>query len=125
MRASVGRIGPTLDPLILLHAIEGAHQRHRIGVAQLRQACLTDALVAREVTKHLTLRQREFELARVALKVGSIQPRHVAHQKAEVAQPISRRRDGGCLDGSHARYNNIRYYMRNKASVTPVAYRVS
>ncbi len=49
VRATIGGIGPALDPLILLHTVERAYQRHGIGFCEFRQPRLAYALVAREV----------------------------------------------------------------------------
>src|ERR1019366_7131771 len=85
---TIDRVRPTFYPTVLLHAVEGSHQRHGIGFSKLGQSRLADALVAREVRQHLAMGQRQFEFVGVALKSLRGQAGYVPHQKAEISQLI-------------------------------------
>ncbi len=47
------------------------------------QAALLDALVARQVSEHLTLRARQPEVSRILLEALAHEPGHVVQQKGE------------------------------------------
>src|SRR6202040_2995952 len=82
----VPRLGPPLDPAVLLHAVDLPHQCHRFDFEQIGEAGLVDAFVAGEVTQHLALRPGEPEEEQGTLvETTSEQAGDIVDEKPEAA----------------------------------------
>ena len=87
--AAVARIGPPLDPAILLHPVELPDQGHRLDFQKIGEARLVDALVAGEIAEHPALRAGQAEKEQGTLiEAPREKPRHVVHEKAKAAVEV-------------------------------------
>ncbi len=86
--AAVGRVGVTLDPARLLHAVDLADQRHRPDFQEVGQAGLVDALVARQVAERAALRPGQAEAPPIMVEAPPEQARDIVDEKAETAFEI-------------------------------------
>jgi hypothetical protein len=80
--SAVGRVRTPLDHPGKLKAIKNSHKGDRLDVQELGKAALLDALMTRQIGKHLPLRPRESELAGAMLEALAHEARHVVQKKA-------------------------------------------
>src|SRR5262249_28034975 len=83
--AAVGRVGTTLDPARVLHAVNLPHQGHRPDLEEIGKAGLVDALVAGDVGHSPALRPGQAEAPSVMVEAAPEQAGAVMKEKAKAA----------------------------------------
>ena len=72
---------PALDPSIALHAIQDAHEAHRVDAAQVGETDLAHTFVTAQIRQHLGLIERHAHMAHALLVQPHVQTRGVFQQK--------------------------------------------
>jgi len=87
--APVSRIGTSLDPAVLLHAIDLSNQGHWFDFKQIGEARLVNALVTGKIPEHLALRPSKTEAEkRTLVKTATEQASDVVNKKPKAAVQI-------------------------------------
>jgi hypothetical protein len=75
-----------LDPAVLFHAVDLAHQGHRLDLEQIGETCLVDAFVARKVAEHPALSPGQAEKQqRTLIEASPEKASHIVDEKSETA----------------------------------------